>query len=288
MKIIDAHNHPNYLGYNLQKLLADKDEHSIGQTWLLSLETPRHEYCPSYFKHCWPDENGAIPFSACLEFYRQHPDRFVLGYAPDPRRPDAISRLEAAIKLYGVQVCGEIMLRMMYDNPDAIRLFRFCGDHGLPVIVELNYGIDIREGKPVPWEGYWYGGGIDTFERVLRACPDTIFLGHGPGFWAHISNDDLYLQASYPQGDIVEGGKVVELMHNYSNLYCDLSAGSGLNALKRNREFARRFLIEFQDRCLFGRDQFGNELQTYLNSLQLPQDVLSKIYYENALRILPS
>jgi predicted TIM-barrel fold metal-dependent hydrolase len=281
--IIDAHNHPYYLGYNCDKLLANMQESGIDKTWLLSLETPEPEYPPSYYKHTWPSADGPIPFSACLEFYRAHPDRFVLGYAPDPRRPESIGRLEAAIDMFGVKVCGEIMLRMTYDNPDAIKLFRFCGKKGLPVIVEVNYGI----GADGPWSGYWYGGDIEAFERAVRACPDTVFLGHGPGFWAHISGDDLYLKESYPKGDIVPGGKVVKMMRQYPNLWCDLSAGSGLNALKRNPAFAAEFLLEFQDRCLYGRDQFDNEHQRFLNGLKLPEEVLRKIYSENAQRLVP-
>lgn len=284
--IIDAHNHPNYLGFNCEKILENMKQNQIDKMWLLSLETPKHEYSSRYYHHCWPDEQGAIPFSACLEFYRQHPDKFVLGYAPDPRIPESIARLEAAIELYDVKVCGEIMLRMMYDNPDAIRLFQFCGEKGLPVIVEVNYGIGQRGGTIQPWAGYWYGGGIEAFERTLQACPETIFLGHGPGFWAHISGDQFYRVASYPEGPILPGGKVVELMENHPNLYCDLSAGSGLNALLRDSEFTRQFLLQFQDRCLYGRDQFCNEHQLFLNGLGLPDEVLSKIYADNATRLV--
>lgn len=284
--IIDAHNHPNYLGFNCEKILENMNQNNIDQMWLLSLETPQHEYSPSYFKHGWPNEQGAIPFTACLEFYRQHPDRFVLGYAPDPRLPESISRLEAAISLYGVKVCGEIMLRMMYDNPDAIQMFHFCGEKGLPVIVEVNYGGMYATNRRNERINYWYGGGIDAFERAIRACPETIFLGHGPGFWAHISGDELYQTYDYPVGDVVPGGRVVELMQQYPNLYCDLSAGSGLNALKRSPAFAKQFLLEFQDRCLYGRDQFCNGHQLFLNSLELPADVLHKIYAANAARLI--
>jgi hypothetical protein len=37
-------------------------------------------------------------------------------------------------------------------------------------------------------------------------------------------------------------------------------------------------LLEFQDRCLYGRDQFDNEHQRFLNGLKLPEEVLRKIY----------
>jgi len=47
------------------------------------------------------------------------------------------------------------------------------------------------------------------------------------------------------------------------------------------------FLIEYQDRLLFGRDAPGNALQVHLEELDLPRDVREKIYCENALRLVP-
>ncbi|MBP1990519.1 amidohydrolase family protein [Paenibacillus eucommiae] len=282
--IIDAHNHPYFLGYNAEKTLMNMEQNGIGQMWLLSLETPAIEFPHDYYRSAKPDAFGAIPFSSCLEYANQHPDKFILGYAPDPRLPDSIYRLEAAIELHNVKVCGEIMLRMMIDNPDALRMFRFCGEKGLPVIIELNYGVE--KGDQYPWPGYWYGGGIDALERAVRACPDTKFLGHGPGFWAHISGDQLYEQVSYPQGKLTPGGKLTEMIRNYPNLYCDLSASSGLTALRRDLGFTVEFLLEFQDRALFGRDIFHNELQQFLEGLGLPEAVLQNIYAGNALSLV--
>ena len=66
-----------------------------------------------------------------------------------------------------------------------------------------------------------------------------------------------------------------------------MSAGSGLNALTRMEDGGRDFLIEYQDRLLFGRDAPGNALQVHLEALDLPRDVREKIYCENALRLIP-
>jgi hypothetical protein len=43
-------------------------------------------------------------------------------------------------------------------------------------------------------------------------------------------------------------------MRKYPNLYGDLSAGSGCNALARDPEYAIKFMTEFQDRLMFGLD----------------------------------
>lgn len=281
--IVDIHAHPNYYGYNVKKLLANMDEYGIDKAWILTLETPADEYHPFWYKN-YGDQYGPMPFSAALEFVRAEPERFVLGYGIDPRRPDAIAKLEAAIELYDVKVYGEIMLRIMYDNPDALKMFKYCGEKKLPVIVEVRYGIPT--GQDYPRSDWWYGGGIDAFERAIEQCPDTIFLGHGPGFWAHISNDELYKTVEYPKAEVKPGGKLLRMMEKYDNLYLDLSAGSGFNAMNRDRKLAKDLLIKYQDRALYGRDDVNNDLQEFLSSLSLPKPVLDKIYYLNAERLL--
>ena len=82
------------------------------------------------------------------------------------------------------------------------------------------------------------------------------------------------------------GGKIEALLEKYPNLYCDISAGSGHNALNRDHEYARAFLERWQDRVLFGRDYFDNEHQSLLNNLSLSAQALEKIFAGNALRIL--
>lgn len=283
--IIDAHNHPDWHGHNLDRFLQNIAQYNIDKTWLLTWECPPDEYDPEHNHTSLRDGWGPIPFSRGLRYTEHAPDRFVLGYAPDPRRADAIDRLGAAIEIYGVRLYGELKLRMMYDNPDALRMFRFCGEKGLPVTVHIDYEFDT--GSKYPRPNWWYGGGIEAFERAVRACPGTTFIGHGPGFWAHISNDDLYDQVPYPTGKVVPGGKLPQMFRQYPNLYADLSAGSGLNALTRDSPFAREFLLEFQDRLLYGRDCFDNRMQEFLNSLGLPQETLTKIYAGNALRLVP-
>ena len=259
---------------------------NIDKTWLLTWETPAEESMQHAYPICPPTlgPGGPIPFERCLSYVERAPDKFILGYTPDPRRPEAIDQLEAAIDIYGVRIYGELILRMMYDNPDALRMFRFCGEKGLPVLVHLDNPIDPDRRYPRP---LWYGGGIEAFERAIQACPETTFIGHAPGFWSHISGDDQYSKTIRPEGKIVPGGKVVEMLRKYPNLYCEGSGNSGLNALNRDPEFAKDFLLEFQDRYLYGRDGFDNRLQEFLNGLGLPQEVLDKIYCGNALKIVP-
>jgi hypothetical protein len=284
--IIDAHNHPDWHGHDLARFLADMDANGIGVTWLLAWEAPVDEVDPAY-AWAFPEsrEGGPVPFARVLSYVERAPGRFVPGYCPDPRRPDALDRLRAMKEIHGVRVCGELKLRMMYDDWDALRLFRWCGKEGLPVTVHLDY--EIETGRPYPRSAWWYGGGLDAFERAVRACPETVFLGHAPGFWAHLSGDDRFDKEYYPAGPIVPGGRIVDLLRRHPNLYCDISAGSGWNALNRDHAFTRGFLEEFQDRVLYGRDGFDTRHRELLDGLGLGADVLAKLYSGNALRLVP-
>ena len=281
---IDAHNHPDWLGYNYRRFIANTAQYGIQNTWLLSWEAPPDEYPPTdYSTIPQLSGRGPISFERCVRYAEQSRRSFTLGYAPDPRRPEAIDQLAAAIEVYGVRIYGELKLRMMYDNPDALRMFRFCGEKKLPVVAHINY--ESKTGRRYPRPTWWYGGGLDPFERAVRACPDTAFLGSGSGFWAHISGDDLYDKETHPKGPILPGGRLISLMRECSNLYCDISSESGLNALNRDPKFTKDLLIEFQNRVLYGRNCFDNAHQEFLTKLKLPSDVLDDICSGNALNL---
>ncbi len=84
-------------------------------------------------------------------------------------------------------------------------------------------------------------------------------------------------------------------MRKYPNLYGDLSANSGYNAISRDRAYGVKFLTEFQDRLMFGMDicapnAFVSPLPGYLKELrasgEISQTVFEKIAFGNAKRIL--
>ncbi len=285
--IIDAHNHPDWQGHNLTRVLRNMDEYGIDKTWILPREIPLDEISTNGIPVYTPDTRAVaqLPFSRCLSYVERAPERFVLGFGPDPRRAEAVDLMSAAIDIYNARICGEIKFRMMYDNPDALRLFRFCGAKNVPVVLHLEFPFDL--GRKYPRPDYWYGGTIETLGRALQACPETVLIGHGPGFWAHISGDNQYMEKEYPQGKVLPGGKIFALMRKNPNLYCDLSAASAHQALSRDTSVAREFLLEFQDRALYGRDCFSNGMQELLNRLDLPEKTLAKILSGNALRLVP-
>jgi hypothetical protein len=79
-------------------------------------------------------------------------------------------------------------------------------------------------------------------------------LGHSQVFWSEISGDNSdEIRNGYPKGKVTPG-RITALMRKYDNLYCDLSAGSGMNAMMRDKEHAVSFFREFADRILYGCD----------------------------------
>ena len=161
---------------------------------------------------------------------------------------------------------------MRYDDPDAIRLFHYCGELGLPVLVHLQQTFP-RQGVPSSRQS-WYGGG----RSPLRLCPQTQCLGHARGFWREISADADQQPLDYPVGTpVVGGGRLLEYLDKYPNLNCDLSGGSGYHALQRDLNLhGVSFSSITKERVFFGRDKFSNRLYDLLFSLCLPTPVLSR------------
>ena len=188
------------------------------------------------------------------------------------------------MEIHGIRVASELKQRVLFDDPDALDIYHFCGEQKLPITIHLDY--PIPNGQRYPRPNWWYGGSLDSFERAVAACPETIFIGHAPGFWGHISGDDRCMTESYPKGPVKPGGRVLQLLDTYPNLYADLSAGSGLTAISRDPEFGKQFLIRYQDRLLFARDYVDGRLMDFLKTLNLEPAVFDKIAYRNAQRLL--
>ena len=56
--LIDAHNHPNWHGYDAKRILNNMDEQGIDRMWLFTWEVPEDEYDPSYHKALPPGGDG--------------------------------------------------------------------------------------------------------------------------------------------------------------------------------------------------------------------------------------
>lgn len=286
----DAHSHPDFNGMSFKKYIKNMDEAGIDKACLLSWENPWDENYMSGMAACPSPlcDSVPVPFERCLDYFEKAPERFILGYCPDPRKADAIAKMKSAVDTYGVQMCGEVKFRMMYDNPDAVDLFRFCGENGLPVTLHID-NADAHRAHPASYrKHYWYGGDIYTLDRLLSLCPETNFLGHAPGFWGCISDDDDWKTIGYPTGPVVRGGLVEQLLEKHANLYCDCSADSACDALSRDKEYTKELMLKFPDRFIFARDGFGNNLSSLIDSLGLPQNITEGFYHKNIEALLPA
>lgn len=290
--IIDSHQHVFWHGRNDVGLIADMDEHHIDQAWLLSWEIPPDQDAQSYHGvlnpiHMRADGTHAgIPFSDLLLTRDRYPERFILGYCPNPLAGNAPALFESAYKMHGVRVCGEWKFRIPFDDPRCLNLFRTAGRLGCPVVLHLDVPyLNNEQGESV-YQQSWYGGHIDTLQRALEACPQTNFIGHAPGFWREISGDADQAIIGYPKGKVTPDGRIAKLFRQYTNLYADLSAGSGLGAMSRDPEHAKTFMAEFSDRLLFARDYYGGDLHAFLKTIDLSDEARQNIMCDNAQKLL--
>jgi uncharacterized protein len=254
-----------------QMMLNWMDEHNISQAVVLPLISPESWFYPMTTQ--W-----------VLEQTAPHRDRLIPFCSVDPRTPnlggyegflDILRRYQDA----GARGFGEHKWGGPIDDPKNIELMRACSELKLPVLFHLDA---IRNtDKP----------GLPGLEKVLEAAPDAAFIGHANGWWASISGDVTQSDMGrYPAGAVQPGGAIDRLMDKYSNLYGDISAGSGANAIQRDATFGREFVIRRADRLLFGTDYLADGQQVpqfdLIESLDLPNDVLEKICRVNARRLL--
>jgi hypothetical protein len=215
---------------------------------------------------------------------KAHRQRLIPFCSVDPRTSynGGLRGLVDMLKRYvelGAQGFGEHKPGVKIDDPRNMTIYEACGELKLPVLFHLD---ELRNVDAV---------GLPGLERALKEFPQTVFIGHGPGWWASISGQlsqaDL---ARYPDGPIAAGGAIDALMSKYPNLYGDLSAGSGARAISRDTAFGREFLIRRADRLLFGTDYLapGQDVPqlTLFRQLQLPAEVQNKIFRDNARTLL--
>ncbi len=191
----------------------------------------------------------------------------------------------------GAKGIGEVTENRPFDDPYMMNLMKHCEACEMPFLFHLGAkGNDYGIIDPL---------GLPGLEMALKTFPKLKFIGHSQKFWAEMSGDVTQENRSgYPTGKVVEGGRVPELMRKYKNLYCDLSAGSGSNAIMRDAEFGYKFLEEFSDRIFFGTDicsplNINNpmlKLSAYLDEAVqngcISYDTYAKVSRENALEFL--
>ena len=261
----------------------------------------------------------------------EYPDRFIIYARIDWNKinePDfseySAKQLEEAVKkgVQGLKISKRLGLGikeadgsyLRVDSPKLDAVWAKCGELGIPVEIhtsdpagfftpldEHNEWLEILFDFP-----NWMFNKPEFFSRnelleqrnnVIAKHKNTIFSG------AHMGNNPENLQ------------KVAEWLDKYPNFYVNIDAR--LAELGRQPYTARKFMIKYSDRVMFGTDGYKStpintamyrahwrfletddeymdiqESHTVVPSwrvygLYLPDDVLEKVYYLNAKKMIP-
>lgn len=230
----------------------------------------------------------------CKRIAERYPDNFWWLCSVDPRAGDNSAHTDLAyiLRFYqsiGAKGVGELTAQLYADDPRMEKLFSCCEECKMSVTIHI-----------APDFGVGYGIvddlGLPRIEQMLKKHPNLKILGHSTPFWSEISNKVTNAtRLGYPTGKVNEG-RLAQLMREYGNLYCDLSAGSGANAFMRDPEYAAVFMEEFSDRLLYGCDFYASdnkiqfEFDSFLTRMvengYLRAENYEKIVRGNALKLL--
>lgn len=253
-----------------------------------------------------------------------YPNRFVVfanvdfdGVGKKDWGINAADQLERDVKngAKGLKVYKSLGMRNKDTNGervaiDDVRLnpiWEKCAELGIPVLIHSadpksfweDYDADNERwlelkthprrkrsaSNPVPWEQI-----IKEQHNMFKNNPNTVFINAHMGWYAN----DL--------------GKLGVLLDEMPNMNVEIAAI--IAELGRQPKFANKFFEKYQDRILFGKDSWRpKEFPTYFRVLEsddeyfpyhkkyhafwsmygldLPDNILKKVYYKNALRLIP-
>jgi len=266
------------------------------------------------------------PIKQKVDYIRssKHPDRFRVFASVDWNNADApgwaeraVANLEQAVtngaiglkvfKNLGMRTRKSDGTRLKVDDPALKPVWDACARLNIPVLIHTAEPQEFF--SPLDYENErWlelslfrdrrhYMAGEPTFEelmgerdRMFVANPKTRFINAHFGWYGN---------------DLARAGK---LLDQAPNVVMDLSAV--LYEFGRQPRASREFFVKYQDRVLFGKDSYepsefpfywrvfetADEYFDYyrpyhafwkLYGMALPDDVLRKVYYQNALRVAP-
>src|SRR5713226_9796948 len=152
--------------------------------------------------------------------------------------PNARTEIEKYHKMGAIGI-GEQKFGVECDSPAMQMVAEVAQQFGVPLLMHFQHGV--------------YNMGIERFHTILEKYPKVNFIGHAQTWWGNIDrNHDQTVM--YPKTRVTPGGITDRLLADYPNMYGDLSAGSGLNALRRDEDHAREFLARHHDKLMYGSD----------------------------------
>jgi len=266
--VIDIHQHTNYSGRTDDQLLAHQRTMGITKTVLL----------PAGSKYGLAA--GAGGNDTVLAIARAYPKQYFFFANELPDIPETKSVIEKYLKLGAIGI-GEQKFNVQSDSRPMQLIAEIARDYKVPVLMHFQHDT--------------YNLGIERFHTMLKKYPTVNFIGHAQTWWGNIDkNHDQPVM--YPKGRVTPGGITDRLLSDYGNMYGDLSAGSGLNALLRDEEHAREFLKRHQNKLLYGSDCndregagkpcSGSQQLAAVRRLSPSSEATQKMLYGNAARVL--
>ena len=237
--IIDIHQHTNYRDRENAVLLAHQREMGVTQTILLPAGKPVNRPSTGDGKY---NGLGGVKVGGnetALEMARQYPKEFYFGANEVTDLPEARAEIEKYLKL-GAIIIAEQKFHVECDSAESQILYALAADYKVPILLHFQHAT--------------YNMGFERFHKMLEKFPKTIFIGHAQTMWANIDKNHADQTVLYPKGKVTPGGLTDCYLSDYPNMFADMSAGSGLNALTRDEEHARGFLGRHQDKILYGSD----------------------------------
>jgi predicted TIM-barrel fold metal-dependent hydrolase len=191
------------------------------------------------------------------------------------------------------------------DDPKLDPVWAKCGELKIPVLIHTA---DPKQ--------FWQEEGYEN-ERWLELIITKRDRGANDPTWQELINQQHHIFQKHPKttfiaahfgwlaNDLTHLGKVLDSFPNVN-----VEFGAIIAELGRQPRAAKAFFTKYQDRILFGKDSWvPAEYQTYFRVLEtedeyfpyhkkyhaywkmyglgLPDDILKKIYYKNAIRIIP-
>ncbi|HYI92159.1 MAG TPA: amidohydrolase family protein [Bryobacteraceae bacterium] len=224
--IIDIHQHTNYSGRTDAQLVTHQRAMGVAKSVLL----------PAGSKYGLAADAGGN--DTVLELARKYPKEYVFFANELPDIPETRKVIEQYLKLGAIGI-GEQKFAMDCDSKHMRLIADIAKDYKVPVLMHFQHET--------------YNFHIERFHKMLEAYPTVNFIGHAQTWWGNIDKNHSQ-PVMYPKGPVTPGGITDRLLTNYPNIFGDLSAGSGLNALLRDEAHAREFLKRHQDRMLYGSD----------------------------------
>ena len=305
--VVDIHSHTGPTPETIERLVAELDAMNVQVLVNLS-------------------GGNAAAVKQKMDFIRssKHANRFAVfanvnfeGAGAPGWAESAVADLEAAAKsgASGLKIFKNLGLttkkhdgtRLAVDDPVLEPVWDACARLNLPVIIHTAEPMEFFSPLDYTNERWLelalfpdrrnYQPGKPTFEelqaerdRMFAANPKTTYIGAHFAYYGH---------------NLAGAAK---LLDRRPNVVLEVSAV--LYEFGRQPRAARDFFLKYQDRILFGKDAYapteypyywrvfetGDEYFDYyrdyhafwkLYGMDLPDDVLKKVYYKNALRITP-